>query len=85
MKIFKSFLCLTLIISLTACQSSTWGMRPQSAFGKNAVLQNQARDEFETNSDHEKDPTGMWIIAILGGAALVGSAILVPMMMNDKL
>ncbi len=48
-------------------------------------LANKARDDFETGAYREKDPTGMWIIGILAGAAIVGSAVFIPLYVNDKL
>jgi hypothetical protein len=68
---------------MIACQSSTWALKPNTAH--NALSSNQAQDEFETGAYREKDPAGMWIIAVIGGIVLVGSAVLVPLYVNDKL
>lgn len=80
----RKFLCLIVSISfLVSCSGSHMSFVPKNPY--TSALSNQAKDEFETGAYREKDPTGMWVIGILAGAAIIGSAILVPLYINDKL
>lgn len=86
MKTLKRALCACLCASLISCGGSQWAFAPKTSHNAgNSLTQNQARDEFETGAYREKDPSGMWIIAVIAGAAIVGSAILVPLYVNDQL
>lgn len=79
-----------LIVSLSflctiSCQSYRYGPPQTMATKQAAVPFGNNASEFETFGEKEGDPIGQWLVIGIVGAIAVGSAVLVPLYLNDKL